>query len=753
MAYPAAYLPRNEDRQFAPTVRTPVSLQWAQPERLATGPPPVKLDNGRIVAHRIQSPPPVVPHFPSHLLRVVLLPYLTCRNKSQEHFKTTSPIAADMHQHAHIAYPTFELLFPECIPRPTIAHLRPIIEELVQTQWGPAAERPLCLFCDRMWTYHPDSRTLAVVVAVPYPDQRVYPEERYKEFVSRITAWSTDPRYFADRVQTRVLDFAMLIDFLLGVVRPWQYSKLLPRATHFWKLILPSMLPSEGRWALLAHAGPFFRPNVRWQWDEARPYLGAAYQVILGAESAERGEAGVTPGPTPLDSVMLPHTPLRKPTVAWGGFCGLARSVAIAAQTPPTMLRDRIYAFGMSWATWLHLWSQERFSDEAKVLRPAAPGARSSSAIPGTPSHISIHRLIRHSTYAARDSPIHMNTEGDYAASAIQVWEDDLLTLENYPVPSSDWDRILPALHEGRYQPTPEVDRPEIYAPPPRRDMAQVPGREPPRRALPATSARDAANSISISSESDSSSDEDVPYARTAIPTRESTPARGSGASAGPPLSSIQPTVGPLVPPRAPTTRPTTAIPPLRRPVRPPPSHNVFHAPMRPHPSYGIQPPHWLPTTIRARGVFEEYYYNIALEFWDQLPTCLRHYTPGELFHVGSLIHGLRRNISSLGLDYAVIEERPPRDEPGHELARDSTRITRGGDVMPAPSPVLPKTRPAPSLAPHTTGPALEPARDRPEPATTPRPFSQASTVIPPPRPRRPRLRPPPRNLPGTPSQ
>ena len=68
----------------------------------------------------------------------------------------------------------------------------------------------------------------------------------------------------------RVLDFAFLADFALGVVRPWHYNQVLPRAYYFWQLLIPRELAQNRRWAILAFAGSYFRNSVRWQWKEAR---------------------------------------------------------------------------------------------------------------------------------------------------------------------------------------------------------------------------------------------------------------------------------------------------------------------------------------------------------------------------------------------------------------------------------------------------------------------------------------------------
>ena len=97
---------------------------------------------------------------------------------------------------------------------------------------------------------------------IPFPSQEMYYEERYSEFLNRLTAWSTDPRYHRPRTQSRELDFAMLIDFMFGIDRPWQYNQLMARAIYFWQLLLAPNLPPEGRWAFLAYGGPFFQNSV-----------------------------------------------------------------------------------------------------------------------------------------------------------------------------------------------------------------------------------------------------------------------------------------------------------------------------------------------------------------------------------------------------------------------------------------------------------------------------------------------------------
>ena len=183
---PARRLPSNSDNDNE--IGFPKSLLWTNPQYKYHGPPPIMLNQGKVAVQRIVSPPPANDNFPPNMFRIVLLPYLACRNKSHENFKTTTLLMADMHHPDHISYPTFEIMFTESAPHPDPNVITPLIEELIQRQWGSSAKRPVCLFADRAWTYHPYNRTLVVAFVVPFPTQETYHEDRYSEFLNRITA-------------------------------------------------------------------------------------------------------------------------------------------------------------------------------------------------------------------------------------------------------------------------------------------------------------------------------------------------------------------------------------------------------------------------------------------------------------------------------------------------------------------------------------------------------------------------------------
>ena len=116
-------------------------------------PPPRTLGQGIAAVRRVVSPTPVNDDFPTNMLRIIILPYLACRNKSHRSFKTTTPIMTDMHHPDHISYPTFELLFlrenTQGDSYPDHDTTTSLVEELLQQQWGPLAERPVCLYADR----------------------------------------------------------------------------------------------------------------------------------------------------------------------------------------------------------------------------------------------------------------------------------------------------------------------------------------------------------------------------------------------------------------------------------------------------------------------------------------------------------------------------------------------------------------------------------------------------------------------------
>ena len=96
-------------------------------------------------------------------------PYASCFTNTRDHVKTTMPIAAHMRRLDQIAYPTFEIQMAHPLGSPAYKDLRPFVEEIVQAEFGPLATKPTRLFADQMYTYHPEKRTLVVLVCVPFP--------------------------------------------------------------------------------------------------------------------------------------------------------------------------------------------------------------------------------------------------------------------------------------------------------------------------------------------------------------------------------------------------------------------------------------------------------------------------------------------------------------------------------------------------------------------------------------------------------
>ena len=397
------------------------------------------------------------------MLRLILLPYASCFTNTRDHVKTTMPIAAHMRRLDQIAYPTFEIQTAHPLGSPAHSDLRPFVEEIVQAEFGPLATKPTRLFADRMYTYHPEERTLVVLVCVPFPARRTPAAADFEPFVQRIAAWSTDPTYYPGLPQVRVLDFALLADFALGVVRPWHYNQVLPRAYYFWQLLIPRELAQSGRWAILAFAGPYFRNSVRWQWKEARPYLGAAIQVIADSPASPFSEEHSAPRELE-QATVIPFTPLPPPTKGWAGFSGLARSILVAAHVTPPELREQRHLLGMSWPTWLSLWRAEGLSDKAMLLWPQHPEAPKAPA-PEKPIRESVMGQLREETEPCPKNPPNTIRRGTYSAYTRATWQPVIHLIDNCPVPMPDWSRTLAKIEAHEYEPSRAVDSPAIHAP------------------------------------------------------------------------------------------------------------------------------------------------------------------------------------------------------------------------------------------------------------------------------------------------
>ena len=429
-----------------------------RPKAEFSGPRPVVLTNSRARTLRVVSPPAAELSLPLNVLRIVLLPYLACRTKGKEHVKTTMPLTTDMHNPQKTAFPIYEVQLLEDQPEPTYHFLRSLTEELVTHQLGPFAKHPIRLFADRLYTYHELDRTLVVTLIVPFPTQKSCPEGAFDTFTRKVTAWATDPDYCASMAQTRTVDFATLIDFLLGIVRPWHYNQILPHAVYFWSLVLPGQLPASARWAMLAFLAPYFRNTVRWQWKEARPYLGAFAQVILNSRTRDLREEYHRRS-VPSEAVIIPFIPDSAPSCGWGGFTGIARSVLISAHTPATELRALRSDLSMSWTTWLSLWQNARLNSKALLLCPH-PDHK--------PDADGLHRSTIHGYIRADTTPggqVDTKRRSLYSAGTRPLWEENMTLIDGCPASVPDWKTILPRLEAYTYTPTPEIDSPALHAP------------------------------------------------------------------------------------------------------------------------------------------------------------------------------------------------------------------------------------------------------------------------------------------------
>ena len=167
-----------------------------QPDYRFWGPRPKLLQKGTARYLRVISPALSKPTPDEQTLRLILLPYASCYTNTRDHVKSTMPIAAHMRRLDQIAYPTFEIQTAHPMDSPAYSDLKPFVEEVVQAEFGPLASKPTCLFADRMYTYHPEERTLVALVCVPFPARRTSAAADFEPFVQRIAAWSTDPTYY-----------------------------------------------------------------------------------------------------------------------------------------------------------------------------------------------------------------------------------------------------------------------------------------------------------------------------------------------------------------------------------------------------------------------------------------------------------------------------------------------------------------------------------------------------------------------------
>ena len=242
-----------------------------------------------------------------------------------------------------------------------------------------------------------------------------------------IECWTLDRSYTGDS-DYKTRDFALFIDLLLGIVRPWTLHKIEHFAALFFEHILPTRISKESKTALRSFTDAYLRGNIRWSWPEAQPALRTAFKVLL--------ELPTFPEPTtayrdlpPGDSVLIPYLLTPDNHMGYGGLTGVMRSLLVAINMSATTLHNNKNTYSMSWPTWIDLWDPDRPDTAMYILKPGAvlPPAPLTSPIVNTllsatnltgEHHLLIKRLSTHTAATFRTW-----TQG-YTDKAYQIWPE-----------------------------------------------------------------------------------------------------------------------------------------------------------------------------------------------------------------------------------------------------------------------------------------------------------------------------------------
>ena len=153
-------------------------------------------------------------------------------------------------------------------------------------------------------------------------------------------------------------DFALLIDFLLKIVRPWTLHEVDYYAAQFFTDLLPDCITDSSMDYLKKFTAAYLHDDIRWSWPEAQPALRAAFRVLLQADTYSGTEMELRDTP-PGDATLIPYVTSDRDHLGFAGLTGLMRSLLVAINVSAPTLRNNKNTYSMSWPTWLNLWAQE----------------------------------------------------------------------------------------------------------------------------------------------------------------------------------------------------------------------------------------------------------------------------------------------------------------------------------------------------------------------------------------------------------
>ena len=153
-------------------------------------------------------------------------------------------------------------------------------------------------------------------------------------------------------------DFALLVDFLLGIVRPWTLHEVDYYVAQFFTDLLPDCITDSSMDYLKRFTAAYLRDDIRWSWPEAQPALRAAFRVLLQAETYSGTEMEFRDTP-PGDAALIPYVTSDRDHLGFAGLTGLMRSLLVAINVSAPTLRNNKNTYSMSWPMWLNLWAQE----------------------------------------------------------------------------------------------------------------------------------------------------------------------------------------------------------------------------------------------------------------------------------------------------------------------------------------------------------------------------------------------------------
>ena len=191
-----------------------------------------------------------------------IIPYMETFNKKGHDYKATATLLAIKGLRPIFAFPTFRVLTRETRSF-TMKNCLHLAWALLQTEWGPILSHPAHVILDKFVHIDPDAHLCTMIVFLPFVAPEIVPTQDHMQNVRSIERWALDRDMIKYNRDFETRDFALLIDFLLGIVRPWTLHELDMYAPAFFQRVLPMQISSNSARYIRYFASDYLKDEIQ----------------------------------------------------------------------------------------------------------------------------------------------------------------------------------------------------------------------------------------------------------------------------------------------------------------------------------------------------------------------------------------------------------------------------------------------------------------------------------------------------------